>query len=526
MCTPPSHTTTIKPITDFTTQIPKATLAQPEMTFNLTTDTSKPFEPAKASETLDNMTSLVEQMEKNNKSNAAIVMGDVIGVLQRQAKNTESKDIQICYSPNQNMINVVENNMKADFPWSVNVPREAFDKSRLENNGSAFVGVLRFKNMGNKGENLLNDEVYGITMGANISNLTDNIEMFFTKKVVGNASCNSWDGKGNLKWTTSGCKTDINNNTIKCSCSHLTFFAVLMSLPDNSTAPYVESLSFISSIGCGISMFFLSVALFMHFLLRKAKSNQATKILINMFVALFLLNLSFLTNESVANTEDKAACVFIALLMHYSMLATFTWFFIQALHMYLWLIRQNVTITNYMRKITVCGWMFPTPIVIAIASVGEYKVLIINTTSGKSPQMCWITNYVIHYIVNIGYYALVFIFTTGVFIMIVSKLVQARHIKATDGKKKTFRKQVMMVLSLFLLFGLTWGVAFFSYGSMLIPSYYIFTVLNSFQGFFLFLYYYHVHNDVEGNFSDNSESSESTTTVVQSRINAVENIYN
>ncbi len=89
---------------------------------------------------------------------------------------------------------------------------------------------------------------------------------------------------------------------------------------------------------------------------RKAKSNQATKILMNMFVALFLLNGSFLSNESVAKTEDNAACVFIALLLHYSMLTTFTWFFIQALHMYLWLLRQNVTITNYMRKITVLGW--------------------------------------------------------------------------------------------------------------------------------------------------------------------------
>ncbi len=88
----------------------------------------------------------------------------------------------------------------------------------------------------------------------------------------------------------------------------------------------------------------------------KAKSNQATKILMNMFVALFLLNAWFLSNESVANTQDNAACVFIALLLHYSMLASFTWFFIQALHMYLWLIRQNLTITNYMRKITVLGW--------------------------------------------------------------------------------------------------------------------------------------------------------------------------
>ncbi|KAF4101829.1 hypothetical protein G5714_016629 [Onychostoma macrolepis] len=345
----------------------------------------------------------------------------------------------------------------------------------------------------------------------------------------GNASCVSWDGKGKLNWTTFGCETEINNNTIKCSCSHLTFFAVLMSPPDaNVTAQDLESLTYITYIGCGISMFFLSIALFMHFLLRKAKSNQATKILMNMFVALFLLNASFLSNESVANTEDNAACVFIALLLHYSMLASFTWFFIQALHMYLWLLRQNVTITNYTRKITVLGWAFPAPIVIAIASVGEYKTVIIKQRLKKFHEckLCWITNRYIHYTVNIGYYALVFIFTTGIFIMIVTKVVQTRNTKATDGKRKTFRKQLMMVLSLFLLFGLTWSVAFFSYGPMRIPSYYIFTVLNSFQGFFLFLYYYHIHNDVAGHFSDDPKSSGSTTTMVPPNTNGLENVYN
>ncbi|KAK7141843.1 hypothetical protein R3I94_011509 [Phoxinus phoxinus] len=474
----------------------------------------------------------MEEMENNNISNARIVMGDVIGLLHIQEENTETRDT--CYSSDPNRINVADcqSGLNTDIPWSVKIPSEAFNKSRLENHGCALLGVLRFKNMGKdatKNYTVLNNEVYGITMRANISDLTNNIEMFFTQKdLVGEASCSSWDGKGNLTWTTSGCETvKINNNTIKCSCSHLTFFAVLMiSPPDvnaNITAQYVESLSFISSIGCGISMFFQAVALFMHFLLRKAKSNQATKILMNMFVALFLLNLSFLSNESVANTEDKAACVFIALLMHYSMLTTFTWFFIQALHMYLWLIRQNITITNYMRKITVFGWTLPAPIVVAVVSLGGYKEVIIKATSGKTTRMCWITDPLIHYIVNIGYYSLVFIFTTGIFIMIVTKIVQSRHIKAADGKRKTFRKQLMMVLSFFLLFGLTWAVAFFSDGPMLIPSYYIFTVLNSFQGFFLFLYYYHIHNDVAGNFSD-PESSSSTITIVQSRINVVENI--
>ncbi|XP_050989327.1 adhesion G-protein coupled receptor G2-like [Labeo rohita] len=511
-----------------------ACIKQPETNISLPEiikDEDGFIDPAKASDALNNMTSLVKEMEKD-KLSAVIDMGDVIGVLQIQANNTETEDF--CYSSDQNVMNILDcqSDLETDSPWSVKIPSEAFDKARLERNERAFVGVLRFRNMGNTNyTNILNNESYGITMGAKISNLTDDIEMSIKQKnmaiKVGEASCVSWDGKGELKWTTSGCETEQINNTIQCSCSHLTFFAVLM-IPQsdaNETAPHLESLTLITSIGCGISMFFLSIALFMHFLLRKARSNQATKILMNMFVSLCLLNAAFLSNESVANTQDNTACVFIALVLHYSMLASFTWFFIQALHMYLWLIRQNVTITNYMRKITVLGWAFPTPIVIAIASVGEYKTLILKTSSEKISRMCWITNPYIHYIVNIGYYALVFIFTTGIFIIIVTKVVQARIIRATDGKRKTFRKQLMMVLSLFLLFGLTWSVAFFSYGAMIIPSYYIFTVLNSFQGFFLFLYYYHIHNDVAGRFSDDPRSSGSTTTVVQPNMNGLENVY-
>ncbi|XP_043088273.1 adhesion G-protein coupled receptor G2-like [Puntigrus tetrazona] len=341
-------------------------------------------DPSKASKVLDNLQLKMEEMEKNNKSNAEIVMGDVIGLLHVQAKNTETKDIKICYSLNHAMAVESQSVQNTNCFWSVKISKEAFDKSCLENNGSAFVGVLRFRNIGNKNETnfgtILNNEVYGVTMRAKISNLTNNIDMSFTQSdQTDKASCVSWDGIGELNWTTFGCETEIINNTIKCSCSHLTFFAVLM-IPQsqsdtNITAQDLESLTMISSIGCGISIFFISIALFMHFLLRKAKSNQATKILMNMFGSLFLLNASFLSNESVANTQDNAACVFIALLLHYSMLASFTWFFIQALHMYLWLIRQNITITNYMRKITVLGWACPAPIVVAIASAGGYESL-------------------------------------------------------------------------------------------------------------------------------------------------------
>ncbi|XP_073725953.1 uncharacterized protein [Misgurnus anguillicaudatus] len=493
------------------------------------TTVSEGMTASKALQMMDELEEKIHNMTQENKTTEAIIKDNVKGLIYIQDPKKEPEDMgMVCSSDQDNLtINENQNILQTKFSWYVKISKEAFNKSSLENNGSTFVGILQFKNMNinvTDKHTLLKNEMYGITMGANISNLTDNIEILIRSEIVSsNATCNSWSGKGEVKWTTFGCDTKIVNNLIQCSCSHLTFFAVLMSMPDsNITAPYVGSLTYITYIGCGLSMFFLGIALFMHFLLRKNRSNHATKILINMFVALFLLNLSFLSNENIANTQNKSSCVFIALIMHYSMLATFTWFFLQALHMYLWLIRQTVKIKNYMRKITVSAWVFPSPVVIIIASIGEYKSIKISSTS----QMCWIENIYIHYIVNIGYYSIVFCFTSGIFIMIVTKIIQARNVKVGDVKRLTFKKQMLMILSLFLLFGLTWGVAFFSYGNMIIPSYYIFTVLNSFQGFFLFLYYYHIRNDFEDGFSEDPDRSSSTATITQSTISTAEdNLY-
>ncbi|XP_050959306.1 adhesion G-protein coupled receptor G1-like [Labeo rohita] len=252
-----SHTTTHNLTTSSashrTTHNPTITLKPHNATHSSTTVEDGYTDPSKASKALDNLESKMEEMEKSNKTNEMIVTKDAVGLIYIQAKNTETKDINICYSSNHTMVVESQTDPNTNCSWSVKISKEAFDKSRLENNGSAFVGVLQFKNIGNKDETknqtVLNNEVYGITMRANITNLTDNIDMFFTNNDMEcKASCSSWDGKGVLNWTTFGCETEINGNTIKCSCSHLTFFAVLMSLPDaNETALHLESLTLITS---------------------------------------------------------------------------------------------------------------------------------------------------------------------------------------------------------------------------------------------------------------------------------------
>lgn len=71
---------------------------------------------------------------------------------------------------------------------------------------------------------------------------------------------------------------------------------------------------------------------------------------------MFALNVCFLINESIANLDNFGACVAMGAALHYSMLATFTWFFMQALHLYINLHKPLAGIKHYTMKICIAGW--------------------------------------------------------------------------------------------------------------------------------------------------------------------------
>ncbi|XP_041810406.1 adhesion G-protein coupled receptor G2-like isoform X2 [Chelmon rostratus] len=468
---------------------------------------------------MSNLASMQKTM--GNSTTAAIQIGDIKGVITKLSR-TDQTNINTGITTNTDF-NVLkeDTDLATDYSRVVHIPREAYNMA-IQGKGS-FAGVLLFQGIhqDDPSSSFLNNEMIGIEMGAEIFNLSHTIDIHYKKvdKKGNIASCRSWDGKGRKPiWVTDGCRTNEADDSITCQCSHLTFFAILMSPPpQNLSSTDFTALSYITSVGCGLSMFFLMVALFMHCLIRKIKASQATLLLINLFVAMFSLNLSFLVNESIAGLGNFAACVAIAAVMHYTMLATFTWFFIQALHLYFNLWKISTEIKHYMTKICITGWVTPAVVVIALLALGKYDHMVTYTDDGNSAKMCWISDTVVHQGVNISYYGIVFIFTFTVFIITVRQIVLLKPTAGRGQDISSIKTNSTSIMGLLLLLGLTWAFAFFSYGPLRIPSYYIFTILNSFQGFFLFIYYYKSSKSGEDrNVTASSSSTATSNTAVVS----------
>ncbi|XP_078130069.1 adhesion G-protein coupled receptor G1-like isoform X2 [Sander vitreus] len=479
---------------------------------------------AQAAAIMNNMANLATSI--TGSSAALTVAEGVTGVLVKQKEPANLQKVLLAYRSSNDSMSMIENKETlTKFSRSITVSKEAFEKANL-NSTTSFVAVLRFLNLAldKKNSTVLENEVLAIEMGSTITNLTDKMQIhFWNMKYKGIPSCQSWNGEGSQpNWTDNGCQTIHDGQNISCECSHLTFFAILMSpLNETLSSSNLNYLTIITQVGCGLSMFFLCIVIFMHFLLRRTKASNATRLLVHLVSAMCLLNFTFLINNFVANLKNSVGCKIMAALMHYFMLTTFTWFAVQAFHLCLQIYTGGqIVIHRYILKVSIVSWVLPSVVVIVLLILEKYGEQVIYTNdSEQTAAMCWITDDLVHYVVNIGYYVLVFIFTFITFIVILSWLFFLKRTRI--GPTSTHVKKTVIILGLCCMLGITWGFAFFAYGALQITSYYIFTVLNSFQGFFLFIYYYNTSHTGETTGHKNAIS----TNTVKTSLDIFENPY-
>ncbi|XP_016102993.1 G-protein coupled receptor 126-like [Sinocyclocheilus grahami] len=335
--------------------------------------------------------------------------------------------------------------------------------------------------------------------GCDIKNLNNPLKIKFKLNYTEttsdyNLSCQFYDENGNGSWITDGCLTNNTSDVVECSCDHMTPFAVLLV----STEPFIQAitkrhweiLSYISYVGCGLSAFFSASTVLSFIFSSNARAEVSNSIHVSLSGALFLLNLSFMLIEWAATLTVKEVCVFIAVTLHYSLLCSFTWMAIEALHLYLLLIRVfNIYIRHYMVKLSLIGWGVPAVIVGGLLSANNIygiKEMALSDTNTTN-QICWIRDPHVLYGVNIFYFSIIFLFNLGILVTVSRQIFKLRHVGNRHGKMPVW-KDAGTVLGLMCLQGTTWGLIFFSSGYINYPILYLFCILNSMQGFYIFVW--------------------------------------
>ncbi|NXB20899.1 AGRG3 protein, partial [Rhagologus leucostigma] len=413
-----------------------------------------------------------------------------------------TRDVLITFSPTAgpSRLNTTEKGKAG----KIHLPREIF-RSLSSQTVSVVVTVLNIQQLGmfkevNQTAQVLDNTVVGITVGeSSISGLQDPVQLTFAHRQLPHGvtpQCVFWDlSKGHAGgWHSSGCVTQPGDKGTVCSCDHLTFFTLLLNPAlDGSTA---KAFMAVATAGCGVAMAFsIFTIAFCIFIRCRFRFEETVRINLGLHVnlvgSLFLLNLAFLLNSGLSGRTHPRTCRVLGGLTHYSLLCCFTWTALEGCQLYLLFVKVlGIYIHHYLAKLCLIGWGFPILVVGAagvIGSYGEYSIQ--NMDHQVIAHLCWITSkhLLVHYITNCGYFGLIFLFNMAVFGVVTQKSCSLQGTGAVQGYRKPW-KVALVAAGLFCLLGATWALAFLTYGISSMPVLYLFTILNSLQGIFIFIW--------------------------------------
>lgn len=355
------------------------------------------------------------------------------------------------------------------------------------------------------GERRLNSGILGASVAnLSIKGLQDSvvIRLRHTEPVPANfvAVCVFWDftfNKGSGGWNSDGCFVkDTTDNETVCGCNHLTSFAILLDLSRETLTSRLQAtiLTFITYIGCGLSAIFLSFTLLTYLAFGKLRKDIPSKILIQLCLALLLLNLVFLVDAWLAlYPEAVGLCISTAWFLHYFLLASFTWMGLEGVNMYYALVKVfNDNISHYMLKFSLVGWGVPMIVVIIVIAIDKDNYGLVSYgrfPDGTSDDFCWIRNDIAFYVAVVAYFCVIFIFNVIMFIVVLVQLHRIKKQNPHNNKHRSTLQDVRSVIGITLLLGLTWGFAFFAWGPVNLAFMYLFAIFNSLQGFFIFVFH-------------------------------------
>ncbi|XP_072420267.1 adhesion G protein-coupled receptor E3-like isoform X2 [Chiloscyllium punctatum] len=286
-------------------------------------------------------------------------------------------------------------------------------------------------------------------------------------------------------WSTRGCRLlSYSANHTTCGCLRLASFAILMA-PAKMEEEFVQDefvLHLITLVGVSLSLVCLAVSI-VTFALGRSIQSETRVIHLNLSISLFLAQLLFVTG--ISRTGHKMVCAIIAGSLHYLFLAAFAWMFLEGLHLILMmrdLRKVKVSRKTVIRSVHLYTIGYVLPAVVLGISVA------INRNGFGTSQYCWLQlekGFIWSFLGPVCFIVIVNTILLISILLILQKQLSGLNTEVSKIKNK--RTMTFKVFAQVFVLGCAWILGLFHFGKGTLVMAYLFTIVNSFQGTFIFI---------------------------------------
>ncbi|RUS84480.1 hypothetical protein EGW08_007776, partial [Elysia chlorotica] len=303
-------------------------------------------------------------------------------------------------------------------------------------------------------------------------------------------------------WSQDGCRLIFGNGShTMCECDHLTNFAVLMDVTGVELPEEHElALRVITYVGCIISIICLILAWITFTIFKNLQCDRNT-IHKNLVLTLLLAEVLFV--GGIAQTQPRLLCGLVAGGLHFLFLSAFAWMCLEGVQLYVMLVQVFEHERSRIKSYYLFG--YGVPLVVVAVSAAVYH------QGYGTDRHCWLTtdHYFVMSFVGPACAVVLFclrMFCYDLFFVFLLQFLYSHHICSlsqcfynaacvfmcgpyVNNYNCCFGAWLKGAVVLVVLLGLTWAFGLLYLDQQTVAWAYVFTVLNSLQGMFIFLFH-------------------------------------
>ncbi|XP_028410418.1 adhesion G protein-coupled receptor E2-like isoform X2 [Dendronephthya gigantea] len=294
------------------------------------------------------------------------------------------------------------------------------------------------------------------------------------------------------RWKSDGCKRVPDSKSLACECYHLTAFASMDISRKMISGSEKRALELISTIGCSLSLFGVTVTILAHAFMwkvihRNVRSKVPSQVLMNLCVVIGITDILAIMAGPAHDYERF--CIAVSILLYFFVLSLFGWMLCEGIVMYFQLVNVFTGLGmggKHMRAFYAIGWGLPIIVMSVLLGTNDREDF-------RTKHACWCRGGGALFWTFVATIVLILSINLVIFILALRNALASSEIGTTNTEAVSKLKRVKVGLKgsaiLLPLLGLTWVFGLLVFNRDTIAFKYLFAIFNSLQGFVIFVFH-------------------------------------